>query len=718
MSQDSSSSSVEANVHSRREHIWVTEKSVHPSKVDKELEEFGSLTKCETKCEKTYYKCTMRRRFGCDMVIRTVREVVTGFITIETCGASHSHDESKEQFVRGLSNSVKESIDEITKFNHRIRPKALQRALITAPFNYSTSAVDISKVSSYLKRVRRTIRSSYVEHTVAGLWNSVRSRQFDETSSDWASYFYTSTADMAVSEAGSSDARVELFATTRCLLENIRQVSDTAGVMQVVLDSKHRVLMNNYPITALGILDAGQQFNLIALAVSNKEDEELYTSFLKSIQSQVQGLGITWDVTCTMSDNSDAIQNAFETCFPTSRRGNCNFHIHQNIKKKRSLWDVTVPSTLLASQKPAYVQRVRGDRERFAQDSIRWLSSLQNEDDFTCASRLFLEILRAQGDQGFYDALSKEYFEESKRGWARAFITPGSATTNNALESFNGNVLAKDVAAGSRMTIAQLFEQLDGVFRVESATGHPPITPIDVRECVWARPHMKSRVKEWYAKAVELGRVLSESSIPAYETGHSGDFYMLSSASMKQGFSIDSILARRPEVIRRCNVATAAARTVLQECVQRGNHDGGPSLDHMSGVMKNLREALDVRDTSFYHIRHVPSVQNRMLHLAQATAERVAEDTTADEHERTKAVRALNSGRLLYFGALDHSCSCPGFWVYGVCKHSLWATMETTGEGPPPHVDPRALATRRRGGRPRSAGRALHRLTPTQNPLH
>jgi hypothetical protein len=62
--------------------------------------------------------------------------------------------------------------------------------------------------------------------------------------------------------------------------------------MEVVLDSKHRMLMNNYPITALGIRDVGQQFNLIALAVSNKEDEELYTSFLKSIQAKVHAPGI------------------------------------------------------------------------------------------------------------------------------------------------------------------------------------------------------------------------------------------------------------------------------------------------------------------------------------------------------------------------------------------------------------------------------------------
>jgi MULE transposase domain len=168
-------------------------------------------------------------------------------------------------------------------------------------------------------------------------------------------------------DAGTSDARVQIFATTKSLLENIRQIYLSASCMQVVLDSKHRFLMNNYPITVLGVLDAGQQFNIVALDVSNKEDEEFYTSFVKSIQTQVQNLGISWAMDCTMSDNCDAIKNTFETCLPQSLRGNCTFHIQQNIKKKQNLWQITVPPSIPASQKRAFIQRARNERERFSQ---------------------------------------------------------------------------------------------------------------------------------------------------------------------------------------------------------------------------------------------------------------------------------------------------------------------------------------------------------------
>jgi hypothetical protein len=53
------------------------------------------------------------------------------------------------------------------------------------------------------------------------------------------------------------------------------------------MDAEHRVLMNNYPVTALGVLDAGQQFNLIALALSNKEDENKYSAMIQGVCSKV-----------------------------------------------------------------------------------------------------------------------------------------------------------------------------------------------------------------------------------------------------------------------------------------------------------------------------------------------------------------------------------------------------------------------------------------------
>jgi hypothetical protein len=38
--------------------------------------------------------------------------------------------------------------------------------------------------------------------------------------------------------------------------------------------------MNNYPVTAVGFLDAGQQLNLVMVAVSINADEEFFCSLI------------------------------------------------------------------------------------------------------------------------------------------------------------------------------------------------------------------------------------------------------------------------------------------------------------------------------------------------------------------------------------------------------------------------------------------------------
>jgi hypothetical protein len=75
------------------------------------------------------------------MIIRTVPEMKTGFICIQTCGLEHQHDAASERFGRGLSTQAKESIEEITKFNLKIRPATLHRMLLSEPYIYADNIV-------------------------------------------------------------------------------------------------------------------------------------------------------------------------------------------------------------------------------------------------------------------------------------------------------------------------------------------------------------------------------------------------------------------------------------------------------------------------------------------------------------------------------------------------------------------------------------------------
>jgi MULE transposase domain len=49
---------------------------------------------------------------------------------------------------------------------------------------------------------------------------------------------------------------------------------------------------------------------LIALALSNKEDENMYSAMIQGVKTVLQSIGVHMDPECTMSDNCDAIQKS------------------------------------------------------------------------------------------------------------------------------------------------------------------------------------------------------------------------------------------------------------------------------------------------------------------------------------------------------------------------------------------------------------------------
>jgi hypothetical protein len=69
---------------------------------------------------------------------------------------------------------------------------------------------------------------------------------------------------------------VQVVASTNTLLRHVDNLDHSMSKMQLVIDSKHRVLQNHHPISVVGILDAGKQFNMIALAVSKKKEEKFF----------------------------------------------------------------------------------------------------------------------------------------------------------------------------------------------------------------------------------------------------------------------------------------------------------------------------------------------------------------------------------------------------------------------------------------------------------
>ena len=137
---------------------------------------------------------------------------------------SHSHDDSDEKFQRGLSFRVQESIREIAKFNIKIRPLTLHMSLLMNPDKFRGEDVPISKVASYLHRIRTCAISSYMEYSVSGLCAITEARQRSEFSNSTRKFLFIEPAEKSIQFVESKNSRVQAFITTEILLQNVQRV--------------------------------------------------------------------------------------------------------------------------------------------------------------------------------------------------------------------------------------------------------------------------------------------------------------------------------------------------------------------------------------------------------------------------------------------------------------------------------------------------------------
>ena len=90
--------------------------------------------------------------------------------------------------------------------------------------------------------------------------------------------------------------------------------------------------------------------------------------------------------------------------------------------------------------------------------------------------------------------------------------------------------------------------------------------------------------------------------------------------------------------------------------------EGSVASQLFESIFKRLTDAVQARDTSFYHIRLQSPVLNTSLLQARRVANEIVSNVSSDEQERAAACNALNNDEFLWMGVTTHSCSCAQFY--------------------------------------------------------
>jgi hypothetical protein len=137
------------------------------------------------------------------------------------------------------------------KFNLKISPATLHRMLLSESYNFAANIIPYAKVRGHLHRIRGRASELYMKYSIAGLWNTVNNKQRVIASSTAGGrlYYLRPACEALVDEESGTGARVQAFASTDTLLRHVDNLDLSISKMQLLIDSKHCVLLNNCPIT-------------------------------------------------------------------------------------------------------------------------------------------------------------------------------------------------------------------------------------------------------------------------------------------------------------------------------------------------------------------------------------------------------------------------------------------------------------------------------------
>lgn len=101
-------------------------------------------------------------------------------------------------------------------------------------------------------------------------------------------------------------------------------------------DATYRIMIEQYPLTVIGVTDKSQSFNLFGLGISTHETAEDYRFMIDAVKiGMMRLLNRCIQPRCLVSDAAPAIRNGFKISFPNaSSTIMCFAHVMSNAVKQ------------------------------------------------------------------------------------------------------------------------------------------------------------------------------------------------------------------------------------------------------------------------------------------------------------------------------------------------------------------------------------------------
>lgn len=347
-----------------------------------------------------YYRCNKVKRRGeqCKSGLKLIYNSSCTEVLLHRLETNHNCEMIITKAGVGISNEVKIEIEDL--FRKKFKPKAILEHLIVKYVN----PPNINQVKNYLAQLKKSI---YSPPTISleELEKWLKFHVAVPTANDTAfviNYFIDDDLH---------NGKFQFMVSSKTLLKLTLKEN-----LIIHADTTYKLTWQGFPVLLVGTTDRNKKFHLLGITVCSEEQTNDFNFMFQSLKESVKKI-YNFDIRpkILIANASDSIRNGFQNTFGKDAVVRmCWTHMRRTVQKKLQ--------TLTQKEN---INKILTD--------INAIQISENEQVFLIAYKHFVKKWAHESE--FLKYFQEEWFEKNQN-WYEG-VSPGTPSTNNALESTN-----------------------------------------------------------------------------------------------------------------------------------------------------------------------------------------------------------------------------------------------------------------------------------------